>query len=125
LLSFDRLFMEGKWSMWLFSKSGFVSVVAHRKQEGMLLVRSRFEEDIAAVCERLAAAGTTVEPFEDQQADYRYRVVCPKEAFAELVARLVNEIDYDNFKSAVHGNPVRDQAYMRCWSAMNQAQHAT
>ena len=100
----------------------------------MLLVRSRFEEDIAAVCERLAAAppsprlrragGVSVEPFEDLHADYRYRVVCPKGAFAELVAELVGEIDYDNFKSAVHGNPVRDRAYMGCWSAMNQAQHA-
>ncbi|MBT7702029.1 MAG: hypothetical protein HN700_17205 [Verrucomicrobia bacterium] len=110
--------------MWLFSKSGFVSVVAHREHEGMLLVRSRFEEDIAAVCERLAAAGVMVEPFEDRHADYRYRVVCPREAFATMVASLVGEIDYDNFKSAVHGDPVRDRAYMGCWSAMNQAQHA-
>jgi hypothetical protein len=50
-------------------------------------------------------------------------VVCPKAAFAELAAELVSEIDYDNFKSAVHGDPVRDQAYMRCWSAMHAAQH--
>ena len=109
--------------MWLFSKAGFMSVVAHREQEGMLLVRSRFEEDITAVCERLAAAGVRVEPFEDQHADHRYRVVCPKAPFAELVAELVGEIDCDNFKSAVHGNPVRDRAYMGCWSAMNRAQH--
>ena len=91
----------------------------------MLLVRSRFEDDIVAVCERLAAAGTVVERFEDSHADYRYRVVCPRAVFAELVAGLVEEIDYDNFKSAVHGDPVRDRAYMGCWSAMNQAQHAT
>ncbi|MDP6630921.1 MAG: hypothetical protein QGH29_08100 [Kiritimatiellia bacterium] len=108
--------------MWLFSRSGFVSVVAHREQKGMLLVRSRFEEDIAAVCERMAAAGVSVAPFEDLHADYRYRAVCPKEAFSELLAEMVNEIDYDNFKSAVHGNPVRDRAYMGCWSAMYAAQ---
>jgi|APSaa5957512622_1039677.scaffolds.fasta_scaffold29158_3 hypothetical protein len=88
----------------------------------MLLVRSRFEEDIAAVCERMGAAGVTVEPFEDRHADYRYRVVCPKEVFAKLVADWVGEIDYDNYKSAVHGNPVRDRAYMGCWSAMHAAQ---
>jgi len=108
--------------MWLFSKSGFVSVVAHREQKDMLLVRSRFKEDIAAVCERLAVAGVTVDPFEDLHADYRYRVICPKEAFVKAVGGLVNEIDYDNFKSAVHGNRVRDRAYMGCWSAMHAAQ---
>jgi hypothetical protein len=38
------------------------------------------------------------------------------------VAGLVNEIDYDKFKKAAHGNPVRDRAYMGCWSAMHAAQ---
>jgi hypothetical protein len=88
----------------------------------MLLVRSRFKEDIAAICKRMEEAGVPVEPFEDLHADYRYRMVCPKETFSELLAEMVNAIDYDNFKSAVHGDPVRDQAYMGCWSAMYAAQ---
>jgi len=108
--------------MWLFSKVGFVSVVAHRDEPGMLLVRGRFAEDIDTVRELLAGVGETVKSFQDRHADYRYRLVCPKTAFAKVVSDLISHIDYDNFKNAVHGNPTRDRAYMKCWAAMNEAQ---
>ena len=109
--------------MWLFSKAGFVSVVKHRDLQGMLLVRARLKEDIEAFCALAAesgAAGATWE--ETPNADYRYRFTCPREIFAAVAATLVSRIDYDNFKNAVHGNPVRDAAYIRCWSAMNDSQ---
>lgn len=109
--------------MWLFSKIGFVSAVKHRDRQGMLMVRARLKEDIEAIRARLMHAGASgVECTETPDADYRYRLVCRQEEFAGVVAELVNDIDYDNFKNAVHGNRVRDRAYMRCWSAMNEAQ---
>ena len=109
--------------MWVFSKIGFVSVVAHRELKGMLLVRARLREDLEHVAARLTEAGVTgAECEESPQADYRFRLVCPRAAMAELLKSLTNEIDYDNFKNSVHGNPVRDRAYMSCWSAMHAAQ---
>lgn len=111
--------------MWLFSKSGFVSIVAHREQTDKLLVRGRFKEDIDNIRDLLAAGGEVVSPFEDRGADYRYRLVCSRVACAQIIAGLVESIDYDNFKSAVHGDPIRDRAYMGCWSAMSAAQVAS
>ena len=109
--------------MWLFSKIGFVSVVEHREQQELLLVRARFKEDIKALRDLVnKEGGSDVEYVETANADYRYRLGCPRSIFVKVAAGLVNEIDYDNFKNAVHGNPVRDKAYMRCWVAMNEAQ---
>lgn len=110
--------------MWLFSKAGFISVVKHRDQPGMVMVRARLKEDIEAIRTLLDESDATawqVTP----DADYRFRLVCSQKAFAAVAAKLVSQIDYDNFKNAVHGNPVRDRAYMRCWSAMNEAQRAS
>ena len=55
-------------------------------------------------------------------ADYHYRLVCHREIFLPLMLSMVKDIDYPNFKNAVHGNPIRDHAYMDCWAAMHAAQ---
>ena len=36
--------------------------------------------------------------------------------------RSVLVLYYTNFKGALHGEPVRDRAYGRCWAAMREAQ---
>jgi hypothetical protein len=54
--------------------------------------------------------------------DYRFRTVATKHAVAQVLARQVTDIDYTNFKDAVHGDPQRDDAYLDVWSAMHGLQ---
>ena len=109
--------------MWLYTKLGFVSVVQHRDDPETLLIRARFKEDIEKLAEVMGEATDKPTSWrETPDADYRYRLTCPREVFQAIIMWLVSTIDYTNFKNAVHGNPVRDDSYMRCWMAMNNAQ---
>lgn len=40
----------------------------------------------------------------------------------QAVAMMVEQIDYYNFKDAVHGNLPRDEAYLKVWTAMRELQ---
>lgn len=109
--------------MWVYTAIGFFSAVENREDRTRktLLVRARFREDIDRLAGRLHPAPAVVET---PERDYMFRVVIPKTVWAKVMAELAEAIDYGNFKSAVHGDPVRDRAYMRSWSAMADAQEA-
>jgi hypothetical protein len=112
--------------MWIFTKMGFLSIVEHRDDPGKLMIRARFREDIEELCRRIAAAGGGKQAWQETpEGDYRFRVTCGREIMAKIVEQLVREIDYTNFKNSVHGDPVRDRAYLACWSAMHKAQDQT
>ena len=110
--------------MWIFTKMGFLSIVEHRDDPNLLMIRTRFKEDIGELCRRIAKQEEGAEPAweETPDGDYRYRVTCSREVMARLVEQLVREIDYTNFKQSVHGDPTRDRAYMACWNALRTAQ---
>ena len=111
--------------MWLYTKYGFFSIVQHKDDPRKLLIRARFKEDIQQLAEIIEDA--THKPAEWQEtpnADYRYRTTLDRTVFEAIALWMVQSIDYTNFKNAVHGNPVRDRAYIRCWDAMCAAQHA-
>jgi hypothetical protein len=113
--------------MWLFTSIGFVSVVRSKSNPRRVVVRARCREDIdrfVAAYRRHFPRARKVEAIRTPLADYRYRVELPKASFAELVRRLVEAINYTNFKNSVHGDPARDSAYMRCWTAMHAFQEA-
>jgi hypothetical protein len=109
--------------MWLFSKQGFFSVVRHVHLPDHLLVRARLREDADRLARLLAeTAGRPFTPLVTPNADYRYRLEVPRADFARVMVRLVEELDYGNFKLAVHGDPARDRAYGRVWSIMAELQ---
>jgi hypothetical protein len=99
--------------MWLFQNDSYLSVVAHREQPGMLLVRSRIEGDI----ER---AIPTAAVFQIQDADYRYRAIVSVEALQQAMSDAIAKIDYPNFKNSVKDNK-RHDAYMGVWNVMARA----
>jgi hypothetical protein len=100
--------------MWIFLSNAFLSVVQHRDDAAMLLVRARLKGDI----ER-ALPG--VESQETPAADYRFRASIPRAKFAARMAELVEDIDYPNFKASVPDRP-RHDAYMRVWEVMLREQ---
>ena len=115
--------------MWVFSKTGFVSIVAHRDDPDALMVRGRTREDVENYVDatgppRFHGPASVGEVYETPDGDYRWRVVMSRGAATAGVAGLCMAIDYDNFKDACHelNEPDRDMALMRVWSAMNNLQ---
>lgn len=107
--------------MWVFCKEGFFSAVQHWDDPDKVMVRARFKGDLERVCQKHGLRAS-VEHTPD--ADYRYRVTCLRQEWAEVVKREAEGVDYVNFKDAVHDGTCRDDAYMACWSALHSAQHS-
>jgi len=98
--------------MWIMTKLGFFSVVEHRGTSDCLLVRARCQTDIENIT---AKTGNTW--WQDDLADYPYRTTCYRDKWAEVLADIAKDIDYDNFKSSI-----KDErhlaAYRRVWQNM-------
>lgn len=103
--------------MWIFSKDGFLSAVEHRDNPDKVMIRFRNEGDAGRISTSLGTDYTKT-----PNADYMYRCVTDKQTFATYIAEQALDIDYDNFKNAVHDGTARDHAYMQVWSAMNSYQ---
>ena len=106
--------------MWIFAVEGFVSVVAVRGSGEQLLVRARVRQDAAAWHALVVGKGTTGIK-NTVRADYPWRFVTTRAAFAQAFAKMVTEgLKYDNFKNAVaRDNPERSHAaYMDVWATM-------
>ena len=112
--------------MWIFTPAGFYSVVQHRKNHSNLLVRARSEADLLHLLDladrelpaRVRRAVGTIESTL-HRADYPFRVTVSKKAWKRLLAAMTDEVNYDNFKTAVgKKNKERAHTYMSIWSAL-------
>lgn len=105
--------------MWVFSQQGFVSIVRNRNDHRYMLLRAREKADLMHFAELAREAGVPFGEVEDTPwADYAYRVELKENHARLLIMHAVKNIEYDNFKASVHGEPERDAAYMRIWRAM-------
>jgi len=87
--------------MWLFTLNSFVSVVRHRDEPEKLLVRARRREDLLELLGRKWAESI----FEDDFADYRFRVIMLETDFQDIIFNYIhNKLTYDNFKAAQRSN---------------------
>lgn len=103
--------------MWLMTKQGFFSVVQHRDYPEDVLVRARCIDDI----ENFLHVAGIAHGFEwTPTADYPYRTQCPKPVLIDALARMANDIDYDNFKNAIKadGQILHASAYAGVWGEM-------
>lgn len=99
--------------MWIFSNDAFLSIVADRNSE-RLLVRARLKGDI----ERTFPGSAVVE---DAGTDYRFRTWLDRKTVADVLCHKVEEIDYNNFKGSVQDH-ARHTTYMDVWNVMHKAQ---
>lgn len=115
--------------MWLFTKKGFYSAVAHETEPDTIHLRARFRFDL----EQLLHGMTHGEIVETPDSDYRFRTDISVDDWKDILVREASDIDYTNFKEAVHegadgcggaGESVRDKAYMEVWGALAEAQVA-
>lgn len=102
--------------MWIITTGAFVSIVEHRDDPGMLIVRGRFAGDAA----RFLGVQLAREK-ETPDADYRFRIVTKREAVEKAVVRAVRGVQYPNFKDSIR-EAWRKALAMRIWSIFHAAQ---
>lgn len=102
--------------MWVFLNNAFLSIVDHKTEPGMLMVRARLRGDI-----QRAFAHPGLKVFETPAADYRFRAVIHRSRVAETLKDAVLDIDYVNFKKSVPDQR-RHDAYLRVWAEMQHEQ---
>lgn len=108
--------------MWIFSEAGFISVVQDGEDPELLVVRVRVASDLGL--DGLRRYVPDLSPtISTPTRDYPHRARCSREALAVGMARLVMEIDYGNFKSAVAERQgwSREHLYTRVWQIMSTA----
>jgi hypothetical protein len=108
--------------MWLFTTQGFYSVVEDRDDADRVLVRARAREDLEALKRQIPDLEIHETP--PPAHDYGYRAFVTKDQWREAAARLAGEIDYDNFKNAVHDRQGRDREhlYHEVWHKLSELQ---
>ncbi len=110
--------------MWLITPVGFFSVV--RKpgdaKNKTLTVRARVREDLEAL--KTGFLPELGEIAESSTNDYRFRAVAPKAAVAKAMAKLVDDLDYPNFKSEVakKQGQARAGVYHDVWDVLYRLQ---
>jgi hypothetical protein len=100
--------------MWLFTTSGFISIV--EKDANHLAVRARDSLSLSSL-----AQSYDVEIRRTPAADYPYRIMITKDQFKNHLHNQAGLIDYKNFKSRVSVTCGRlfSRALTKVWSVMH------
>ena len=114
-------------NIWIMTRHGFFSVVENRDDDNAVLIRARAREDLENL---LIFAGDLIKgnpdwkiDGPDMMADYRWRLWVQRDDWKTVLAALTDDIDYPNFKSAVHKvSHERADTYMKVWSVMHGVQ---
>lgn len=114
--------------MWLFTKHGFFSATRSRTDASKIQVRARAKKDIQAL-RKVLIDGDLIpkarKVLETPGADYRWRLILTPQEWAIAMALLGEEIDYPNFKDAIHDIPEQADKLdilHRLWSMMYEYQ---
>jgi len=107
--------------MWIFTTFGFFSVVqkpvSPGAPSGKLVIRSRVPGDLEALkADYMPEMGEIIAT---PDGDYKFRAAITHAAFAEGMAKVALDIDYDNFKTEVsmRAGYDRAQVYHEVWKA--------
>ena len=101
--------------MWLFTTSGFLSIVQHKDLPGFFQVKSRSADPLEAL-------------WPDQEievidwADYRFRITVRKERVIPVITATLESLDYTSFKNECSDHEEYHRALTRIWGTMFQFQ---
>ena len=101
--------------MWVFTETGFVSIVNHHEKKNNMLVRGRIKEDVIGFRD---LSGSTNIVSHTPQNDYPYRTILTKKQVTKAMQNTIKKIQYTNFKEAVHDGTSRDPCYVQIWSTL-------
>ena len=101
--------------MWVLTTSGFFSAVEHRHDPDLVVVRARAREDLRTLC-----SWADTDTVDSPGADYPYRTIVRKQAFADWLRAQATAIDYPNFKDAVADRQSNSRAgiYHHVWAVL-------
>jgi len=120
--------------MWLFTKHGFYSVACARQGDGrhgqpvdpqQMMVRARLREHLETLQKRFPEQLGELDIREFPGSDYACRLFVPKSVWSQVLLELNEEMDYDNFKSAVarqQGYNEYERALHKVWEVMYRLQ---
>lgn len=103
--------------MWLMTRVGFFSIV-REPGDGDLTIRSRVREDLEALQQHYLPALGPIRA--KAGTDYPFRAKASVSDVAAATAKMIDDIDYSNFKNEVgrRQGPARARAYSRVWQAL-------
>jgi 8-oxo-dGTP pyrophosphatase MutT (NUDIX family) len=110
--------------MWMFTTCGFFSIVEKPddREAGTLTVRARVRGDLEALRDKyLPTLGPILE---HAGSDYRFRAKAGKVDVAGATAKMIEAIDFSNFKNEVakRQGKARAELYGGVWSVMYELQ---
>lgn len=101
--------------MWIATNFGWFSVVEDRNDSDMVFIRGRSIEHMDHLTDYTdKIIDRNIELIEMISADYRYRIHISKEEFKSLMALVIDDINYDNFKNSIK-SPKYKHALMGVW----------
>ena len=105
--------------MWVFTESGFVSVIRHHSEAEKLVVRARDHQSLEGLAN---AIGLDIEP--TSGSDYPYRTVIDDNAFAAWLSKQVMGVNYTNYKNHMEVTRGHDfaGALHGVWDTMRQVE---
>ncbi len=108
--------------MWLFVPEGFFSIVIANELGHELQVRARSRDDLERL--REAYLPSLGEPVSLPGRDYPWRAFTTREELSECLAKVVDALDYGNFKDTVacRLGRARARTYHRVWEACTEIQ---
>lgn len=113
--------------MWIFTEMGFFSLTRSRVEPDMIQARARSLEDARALKLYIERTLDRVPKLiETPSADYIARVILTPSEAAVIMAAMVENIEYDNFKSHIGRTPQSDKlpALHDIWHIMHEYQQA-
>ena len=118
--------------MWVFTETGFFSVVAYDPSrdglgvpapagaatDELLLARARVKDDLAQMLMALELPGSRA--VSSQSADYPWRALITRQEWARFLTLETDRLDYVNFKARVEerSDAGRHDVYMQVWWAL-------
>lgn len=106
--------------MWILTTIGFFSIVQKPwdVERGTVTIRARVRGDLENL--RDGYLPEISEITESTDSDYRFRAVVPQSRCADALAKIVQDIDYDNFKDEVARLQGRRRAhvYHDVWASL-------
>ncbi len=109
--------------MWIFTTLGFFSIVVDSRQPAgkRVAIRARNRGDLVALKTAYPKAGLS-KVFASEFTDYPVRCYLPRERLPALLAKLGEDVEATNFKSAValEQGPARAKVYHEVWHTLLQ-----
>lgn len=106
--------------MWLLTQLGFFSVVQHRDNAAVVMIRARVKADLRELMKVTKVRSPIIKT---PDADYPYRTIVHRSNLQLITHALCGSqlLDYSNFKDRVYSrDPERERIYHQVWALLRQ-----